>query len=425
MATWDFKLPDIGEGVVEGEIVKWLVKAGDEIKEDQPMVEVMTDKATVTIPSPKKGKVLKTFGKEGEIAKVHHPLVQLELDGAAPAAPGANGHGTNGHAPAPAAPAAAAAPAASAAAPASASGSKVLATPVTRRMAREHGIDLGILAGTGPQGRVLKSDVEAALKGGGAAAPAAARPAIAHQALAVSKGDTRIPIRGLRKKIAEKMVKAKFTAPHYTFVEEIDATGLVNLRTQLNETLRHDAVSDVKISFLPFFCKALVAAFKKYPQLNANMDEATQDLVQKGDVNIGIAAATDDGLTVPVVKHVDRLTLKELASEIARLGTAAREKKLKMEELTGGGFTITSLGQTGGLFATPIINHPEVAIMGVHRMRKRPVVVGDDDRIEVRQMMYLSFSFDHRVIDGAVGADFAYEVIKYLQAPANLMLEMS
>jgi pyruvate dehydrogenase E2 component (dihydrolipoamide acetyltransferase) len=155
------------------------------------------------------------------------------------------------------------------------------------------------------------------------------------------------------------------------------------------------------------------------------MDEATQDLILKGDVNIGIAAATDEGLTVPVVKHVDRLTLRQLADEIARLGAAARDRKLKMDELTGGGFTITSLGQTGGLFATPIINHPEVAIMGVHRMRKRPMVVGDDDRIEVRQMMYLSFSFDHRVIDGAVGADFAYAVIRNLENPSNLLLEMA
>jgi pyruvate dehydrogenase E2 component (dihydrolipoamide acetyltransferase) len=415
MATWDFKLPDIGEGVVEGEIVKWLVKAGDEIGEDQPMVEVMTDKATVTIPSPKKGRVLQTYGKEGEIAKVHHPLVQLELDGAAPKGEALHGNGSsgNGHhaAPVPMA-AASAAPVAVAVA-----GSKVLATPVTRRMAREHGIDLGILAGTGPHGRVLKTDVEAALKGGPAIMPPSAPPASVP--LLVAKGDQRVPIRGLRRKIAEKMVKAKFTAPHYTFVEEIDATELVAMRAKLNEA------SEVKISFLPFFCKALVGAFRQFPQVNANMDEATQELIVKGDVNIGIAAATDEGLTVPVVKHVDRLTLKALAAEISRLGAAARDKKLKMDELNGGGFTITSLGQTGGLFATPIINHPEVAIMGVHRMRKRPVVMGDDDKVVVRQMMYLSFSFDHRVIDGAVGADFAYAVIRYLENPANLMLEMA
>jgi pyruvate dehydrogenase E2 component (dihydrolipoamide acetyltransferase) len=418
MATWEFKLPDIGEGVVEGEIVKWLVKAGDEIKEDQPMVEVMTDKATVTIPSPKKGRVTKTWGKEGEIAKVHHPLVTLELDGAAPAAVETKSNGANGHTTEKPAPVALAAVAPVAAAHVTVGNTKVLATPVTRRMAREHGIDLQALIGTGPQGRVLKTDVEAALKGGGAPAPAVARAPSAP--LSIVKGDQRVPIRGLRKKIAEKMVKAKFTAPHYTFVEEIDASGLVELRNRLNDTLK---ATGEKLSFLPFFCKALAAAFKRFPQVNANMDEATLDLIVRGDINIGIAAATEDGLTVPVVKHVDQLTLPQLAKEIGRLGDAARNKKLKMDELTGGTFTITSLGQTGGLFATPIINHPEVAIMGVHKMRKRPVV-GEDDQIVVKQMMYLSFSFDHRVIDGAVGADFAYEVIKYLERPENLLLEM-
>lgn len=434
MANWEFKLPDIGEGVVEGEIVKWLVKAGDRIAEDQPMVEVMTDKATVTIPSPKPGTVLQTFGKEGEIAKVHHTLVLLDIDGGAPAQ-AANGHSTPA-APAPkasaprpvaAAPAAVAAtrpmaaPAPSVAAP----GSKVLATPVTRRMAREHNIDLAGIAGTGPQGRVLKTDVEALLHGSGAGAVATgvqmkAPPAAPLQS---SAQDQRIAIRGLRRKIADKMVKAKFTAPHYTFVEEIDATPLVEMRERLNLALKERG-DDSKLSFIPFFCKALVGAFRQYPQVNANMDEATQELIVRGDYNIGIAASTDDGLTVPVVKNCDRLSLTALAAEVQRLGNAARQRKLKMEELTGGTFTITSLGQTGGLFATPIINHPEVAIMGVHRLRKRPVVM-ENDEIKVRQMMYLSFSFDHRVIDGAVGADFAYAVIRSLAKPENLLLEMT
>jgi pyruvate dehydrogenase E2 component (dihydrolipoamide acetyltransferase) len=304
-------------------------------------------------------------------------------------------------------------------------GGKVLATPVTRRMAREHGIDLAQVSGTGPQGRVLKVDVEAAMGGGAAAAPALsiARPAAAVVPLTAQRGDERIPIRGLRKKIAEKMVRAKFTAPHYTFVEEIDASGLVDVRSRLNAQLK-DSGEDLKISFLPFFCKALVGAFKEFPQVNANMDEATQELIVRGEYNIGIAAATPAGLTVPVVKGVDRLPVRHLAQEIARLGEAARVGRLKMEELTGGGFTITSLGQTGGLFATPIINHPEVAIMGVHRMRKRPVV-GENDQIVIKQMMYLSFSFDHRVIDGAVGADFAYAVIRRLEKPELLFLEMA
>ncbi len=427
MSIYEFKLPDIGEGVVEGEIVKWLVKEGDLLKEDQPMVEVMTDKATVTIPSPKKGKVLKTHGKEGEIALVHHPLVTLELEGGAPAtAPVSSG---NGHA-APSAPKAPAArPSAPKFAPAPAireapAGAKVLATPVTRRMASEHGLNLANIIGSGPQGRVTKADVEAMLRGGGAAASGmVARAAMVPSApLHLGQGDQRIALKGLRKKIAEKMVKAKFTAPHYTFVEEVDVTPLVEMRNRMNVALGE--AGSPKISFLPFLCKALVGAFKQFPQVNANMDEATQELIVRGDINIGIAASTEEGLTVPVVRHADRLTLKQLSEEISRLGNAARDRKLKMEELTNGTFTITSLGQTGGLFATPIINHPEVAIMGVHRMRKRPVV-NEKDEIVVRQMMYLSFSFDHRVIDGAVGADFAYAVIKTVSNPDLLMLEMA
>ena len=420
MALYDFKLPDIGEGVVEGEIVKWLVKPGDEIKEDQPMVEVMTDKATVVIPSPKKGRVTKVWGKEGEIARVHHPLVTLEMG------EGVGGvEKTNGHAPIPVAVVAKGVPAPAAQ---NQSSEKVLATPVTRRMAREHGIDLTRVFGTGPQGRVTKVDVEALLSGGSdngsAAAPVSVRAPMAPSLpLHSAKGDTRVPIRGLRKKIAEKMVKSKFTAPHYTFVEEIDASGLVGVRERLNQALKAQG-DETKVSFLPFFCKALVGAFRQFPEVNSNMDEATQELIVRGEYNVGIAAATPNGLTVPVVKGVDRLSMKALAAEITRLGAAARDGKLKMDELTGGSFTITSLGQTGGLFATPIINHPEVAIMGIHKMRKRPVVI-EDDQIAVRQMMYLLFSFDHRVIDGAVGADFAYAVIKYLVNPELLFLEMT
>jgi pyruvate dehydrogenase E2 component (dihydrolipoamide acetyltransferase) len=419
MATFDFKLPDIGEGVVEGEIVKWLVKDGDAIAEDQPLVEVMTDKATVTIPSPKRGKVLKTHGREGDIAKVHHPLVTLEVEGAGGAAQ-----------PVPS-PAATASPAPAIAARGTGNGSgpsKVLATPVTRRMAREHGLNLAQIEGTGPQGRVTKADV-VALVGSGAGAVATGTPQSARSngarpaPLAHTAADQRVPLKGLRKKIAEKMVRSKFTAPHYTFVEEMDCTELVRLRTRANEAL---AVSGEKqkVSFLPFICKGLVAALRKYPSLNANMDEATQDLIVRGAFNFGIAAATEEGLTVPVIKDVDRLSVQELGSEIVRLGTAARERRLKMEELTGGTFTITSLGQKGGLLATPIINHPEVAILGVHRMRKRPAVA-DNDEIIVREMMYLSLSFDHRVIDGAVGAEFTYELIRHLEHPELLFLALT
>ncbi|EAU67507.1 dihydrolipoyllysine-residue acetyltransferase component of pyruvatedehydrogenase complex [Stigmatella aurantiaca DW4/3-1] len=381
----------------------------------------MTDKATVTVPSPKAGRVLKTHGKEGEVAKVHQTLVTLELEGSAPS-PAA------GHA-APAVPAPQAETGAAVQASAqngATSTSKVLATPLTRRMAREHGLDLSEISGSGPQGRVTKADVVAALEGKSSAnevrAPAApSRPPVPAP-LATGRSDERLPLRGLRRKIAEKMVRSKFTMPHFAFVEEVDGTELVRLRKRLNTQLQ-TAGESTKLTFLPFIVKAVIAALKKFPHLNANFDEAAQELIVRGEYNIGIAAATPDGLTVAVVRGADRLTLRELAQEIARLGTAARERKLKMEELTGGTFTITSLGQSGGLFATPIINHPEVGILGVHKLRKRPVV--RDDEIAIREMMNLSLSCDHRVIDGSVAADFVYEVIKYLEHPDMLFLAMA
>ncbi len=414
MATFEFKLPDLGEGVVEGEIVKWLVKPGDSIEEDQGVVELMTDKATVTVPAPRAGKVVSVHGKEGEIAKVHHTLLTMETSGDAPAA-------------AAAAPAQASTggPAASVAAPMAAravDAEKVLATPVTRRMAREHGLDLAAISGTGPQGRVLKADVQAALDLGRSPEPVNA-PRAKLVPLPSAGADQRIPIRGLRKKIAEKMVRSKFTAPHSLFVEEVDVTQLVALRRRLNAGLAESGES-LKISFLPFICKALIPVFRKYPSLNANFDDAAQELVQRGSFNFGIAAATDDGLTVPVVKDVDRLTVRQLAEEISRLGAAAREKKLKMDELSGGTFTITSLGTNGGLFALPIINYPEVAILGLHRIRKRPVVA-DDDQIVIREMMNVSLSFDHRVIDGLVAAEATGALVQLLEHPESLLLEMA
>lgn len=416
MATFEFKLPDLGEGVVEGEIVAWLVKPGDAVKEDQGLVELMTDKATVTVPSPIAGKVLKTHGAVGEMAKVHAPLVDFDVAGAAPKQAAGHGHAE----PPKAAPAAqAAAKPARAAAPAE----KLRATPVTRRMAREHGLDLGQIAGTGPQGRVLKSDVEAFMASGSArgnAAVSTARPAQSWVPLASTAVDQRVPIRGLRKKIAEKMVKSKFTAPHYAFVEEVDVSSLVQVREALNAQLKPKGV---KLSFLPFFVKAVTTAFRAFPQVNANMDEAAQELIVRGEMNIGIAAMTEQGLTVPVLKQADQRGLLNLSDEINRLATAARDQKLKLDELTGGTFTITSLGQTGGLFATPIINHPEVAIMGVHRMRKRPLVM-DNDQIAIRPVMNFSFCFDHRVIDGATGAEFAYEVLKYVERPELFMMDL-
>jgi pyruvate dehydrogenase E2 component (dihydrolipoamide acetyltransferase) len=413
VATFEFKLPDLGEGVVEGEIVKWLVKPGDTVEEDQSVVELMTDKATVAVPAPRSGKVVSLHGKEGEIAKVHHPLLTLEVSGAAPATL------------APAHESAAAPVAASGAAPAARaveSTARVLATPVTRRMAREHGIDLAAIAGTGLQGRVLKADVQAALDLG-RAEPVQAPPRGKLVPLPSAAADQRVPLRGLRRKIAEKMVKSKYTAPHSLFVEEVDVTELVTLRKRLNASLAASG-DTLKVSFLPFVCKALIPVFRKYPSLNANFDDAAQELVQRGSFHFGIAAATEDGLTVPVVKDVDRLTIRQLAEEIARLAAGARDKALKLDELSGGTFTITSLGTNGGLFAMPIINYPEVGILGLHRIRKRPVVT-DDDEIVVREMMNVSLSFDHRVIDGLVAAEAVGALVQRLEHPESLLLEMA
>jgi pyruvate dehydrogenase E2 component (dihydrolipoamide acetyltransferase) len=424
VATFEFKLPDLGEGVVEGEIVKWLVKPGDMVQEDQGVVELMTDKATVTVPAPRTGKVVSLHGKEGEIAKVHQPLLTLDVQGGAGApVEVAHSPGAGAAASAPATPARASA-AATIVAPARAAESqvKVLATPVTRRMAREHGLDLAAISGTGSQGRVLKADVQAALDLG-RAEPVPALPRAKLVPLPSAGADQRIPLRGLRKKIAEKMVRSKFTAPHSLFVEEVDVTELVTLRKRMNASLSASG-DTLKLSFLPFICKALIPVFRKYPSLNANFDDAAQELVQRGSFNFGIAAATDDGLTVPVVKDVDRLTVRQLAEEIGRLAAGARAKTLKLDELSGGTFTITSLGTNGGLFAMPIINYPEVAILGVHRIRKRPVVT-DDDEIVVREMMNVSLSFDHRVIDGLVAAEAVGALVQLLEHPESLLLEMA
>jgi pyruvate dehydrogenase E2 component (dihydrolipoamide acetyltransferase) len=271
---------------------------------------------------------------------------------------------------------------------------------------------------------VTKADVLKAMQGGGATAQG---PQLSVQQAKIApltpvQGDERIPLKGLRKRIAEKMVRSKTLMPHFTFVEEVDVGPLMALRNRINEQLKASG-EGTKLSFLPFIAKALVAALRKYPHLNANFDEATQELVVKHTYNFGVAVATDDGLIVPVLKGVEGRSLRGIATEVEKLADAARQKRSNPNDLSGGTFTITSLGQTGGLFATPIINHPEVAILGVHKMREKPVV--KNGKIEVATMMYLSLSFDHRVIDGSVGASFTYELMKYLEHPELLFLELA
>ncbi len=458
MARWEFKLPDIGEGVTEGEIVAWHVKTGDVVKEDQPMVDVMTDKATVTITSPKAGKVIETHGSVGTVVAVHSVLVVFDLGGGAEAtAPAAtpakhtNGNGHHGNGAAKHEPAATAVgdikehlPGMSAAAPAAPAGGalqgywseKPLATPATRKLARDMNVDLRSVPPTGPQGRVTKTDVESFARSGGGPAPATPTPSqpppavhapAAHAPVKItaptpaqSALEERVPFAGVRRKIATKMAQSKQTAAHFTFVEECDVTALKALRARLKPSADKQGV---KLTFLPFIVKATVAALKKHPILNSALDESTNELVYRKYYNIGIAASTDAGLIVPVVKDADRRSLLEIAREIDRLATDAKNGKSKVEDLSGSTFTITSLGADGGLFATPIINFPEVGILGVHQMKQKPVV--KDGQIVIGDVMLLSLSFDHRIVDGHVGAAFAYDIIRFLEDPDRLFLEMA
>jgi pyruvate dehydrogenase E2 component (dihydrolipoamide acetyltransferase) len=406
--TYEFRLPDIGEGVVEGEVVRWLVKEGDVLHEDQPMVEIMTDKATVEIPAPRAGRVAKRMFTEGQLCPVGKVLITIDVDG-----PGAAVEAeAPARAPVPAAAAEAARPVAG-----KSNGTRtggVLATPATRKLARDLGVDIHEVVGSGPGGRVTSHDV----RGHGAAEPA---PLVARApAPAPAAGDVRVPFRGVRKKIAENLVRSKHTAAHYTYVEEVDCTDLVVLRERANERL---ASSGVKLSFLPFIIKATTAALQKFPQLNATLDEAAGEIVQRRSYHIGLATATESGLIVPVVRDADRRSLVDLGREIDRLSAATRAGKATREELTGSTFTITSLGALGGVLATPIINYPEVAILGVHRISKRPAVAREADKIVIRDLMNLSISVDHRVVDGFDAARFVAEVKATLETPGLLFLE--
>jgi pyruvate dehydrogenase E2 component (dihydrolipoamide acetyltransferase) len=443
MSKFEFKLPDIGEGVAEGEIVNWLVNEGDSVTENQEMVEVMTDKATVTIGAPKTGTVAERRYKVGDTVPVGNVLVVLEVGGggAAAAAPQA------------AAPVAAPAPApaktetvASAvgdlretlpgmAKPAAAApagdyfSDKPLAAPATRKLARELGVDLRTVAPSGSAGRVTREDVERASTGGGAApqrAPAAAAAPAAAPSLpdaprpVATASDERVPVRGIRKKIWENMARSKRTAAHFHYIDEVNCAELVAVRERFKP---HAERSGAKLTFLPFLVKAVVAALKRHPRLNSVVDEEAMEHVIRHNYDIGIAISTDNGLMVCALRNADRLSIVEIAKEIERLGAAAKAGKVQKDDLGGTSFTISSLGKLGGLMAPPIINYPEVGIMGVHAMKRKPVVKGD--QIVIGDVMNLSFSFDHRIIDGDVGAGFAQEIIGYLEQPDRLLVEMS
>ncbi len=428
-------LPDIGEGVVEAEIQQWFVKPGDAVREDQPIVEVMTDKATVTIPSPRQGRVARLLWKEGELAKVHEPLLELELEGEAAArdVPGSREVAPprpsprDGEGDAPRAPL----PLSREAGEGQGGGPRprALAAPAVRALARQLGVDLQAVPGTGPGGRVTKEDVNGTrnLVNGAAHPPASTRsgapaplpPSPQPPAISSAAEDEVIPLRGLRRRIAEHMAISKHSAAHFTFVEQVDVTELTRVKERIAAAAREQGV---KITFLPFIVKAAVAALKKHPSLNAVIDEARQEIHRKKTFHLGIASSTEQGLVVPVVRDADRRSLLDLAREIERLGADTKAGKVRREDLGGSSFTITSLGALGGLFATPIINHPEVAILGVHRIRPTPVV--RDGQVVVRDVMHVSLSFDHRIVDGHAGAAFAYALIGYLEDPNLLFMEL-
>ncbi len=423
----EFRLPELGEGVTEGELVKWNVKVGDNVKDDQSLCEILTDKATIEIPSPFSGVIKSIDAPEGTVVKVHQLMLTAEVGGAkasAPqaSAPAAAAHGAPAKTEAKAAPSLA--PPAQATAPVAAktNSGDVLASPSTRKLARESGVDLGSVSATGPNGRVLRDDVEKAASGGGAsssAAPAAARKAFVPGQV---QGDERVPIRGMRKKISEKMRESKDKAAHFTYVEEADATELVKLRTQAKIIAEKRGI---KLTYLPFVLKAMVAALKQHPRLNSTIDEAANELVIHHTYNISLSVQTEDGLTVPVVKHVEQKSIFELASEIADIVDRARRKKLTLADFQGSTITLTNAGSIGGLFATPIINYPEVAILGFNKIDRKAVVkkINGKEEIVIRDWTYFSISLDHRLIDGAEAAEFMKTFISYIEMPSLLVME--
>ncbi len=463
MGTYTIKLPDVGEGVAEAELVEWHVAIGDPVQEDMVLAAVMTDKATVDVPSPVEGTVKWLGGEVGDTLAVGSALVKLEVAGEGgtnesdddlsegtektgdePQAPPKTGasDADNGKTEAddaeggPArslkadggaasqstvrpAEKAAARPttkpgATGAGGPPRKPGEKPLASPAVRRRAMEAGVDLRRVAGSGPAGRISQADLDAYLDGG--AAPSAARGLVADTTV------TDVRIVGLRRKIAEKMALAKSRIAHITYVEEIDVEALEDLRAALNRD-RHDGQGDTrpKLTLLPFLMRAMVIAIRDQPAMNALFDDEAGILHQHGGVHIGIAAQTDAGLVVPVVRHAEARDIWGCAAEVARLGEAAKAGSAKREELSGSTITITSLGALGGIATTPVINHPEVAIVGVNKMEIRPV--WDGSRFIPRKRMNLSSSFDHRVIDGWDAARFVQRVKALLENPAMIFVE--
>ena len=419
-----FKLPDVGEGTAEAELVGWHVKVGDAVEEDQILADIMTDKATVEITSPINGVVVALHGEAGQQVPVGGPLVSFKVEGkgnvaAAPASIPAAAPKADAPAPAPVVKSAPVATAQSAkpvpALTGRAPGERPSASPAVRNRARDLGVDLTFVPGSGPAGRITHEDLDGFIARGGSV-PASA-PAAGGSTYAKAEGATEVRIIGLRRKIAEKMAESVRRIPHITYVEEIDMTAVEELRAHLNATKSKD---QPKLNVLPFIARAIVVALRDQPQINATYDDEAGVLTQHAPVHLGIAAQTPNGLMVPVVRHAEALDPYATALEIARVSGAAKDGSAKREELSGSTITITSLGTLGGVVHTPIINHPEVAIVGPNKIAERVVV--KDGQMVVRKMMNLSSSFDHRIVDGHDAAVFVQRIKGLLENPATLWM---
>ncbi|QXL83572.1 dihydrolipoamide acetyltransferase family protein [Comamonas sp. NLF-1-9] len=432
MGIYIIRVPDIGEGIAEVEIAAWHVKEGDAVAEDQVIADIMTDKASVEVPCHMHGKVLQLGGKVGDVLAVGAELVRLEVEGEgnfkegeeAAAAPVPAAAPAAVAAPAPVAapvapPAPAATPKKAAPAPARAAAARVprkegerpLAAPSVRQRALDMGIELRLVAGSGPAGRILHEDLDAYAARGGAQA--------AGGSIYVERyGEEDIPVIGLRRKIAQKMQEAKRRIPHFSYVEEVDVTELEALRARLNRL--HGATRG-KLTLLPFLIRAMVVALRDFPQINARFDDDAGVVTRYEAVHLGVATQTDGGLMVPVLRHAEGMDLWACAAGIVRIAEGARSGKAPREELSGSTITLTSLGPLGGVVSTPVINHPEVAIVGVNRIVERPMI--REGQVVARQLMNLSSSFDHRVVDGMDAARFIQAVRGLLEAPALLFIE--
>lgn len=427
MGDYIFKLPDIGEGVVEGEIVLWHVKVGDSVAEDDDIVDIMTDKATVTIPSPTSGIVTEFSGEVGDMVAVGSTLVTFSTDGNTSnqvekepileeiikpvveekiiLEPVKEEKTKQIPKPIPAV-------TQSKQITSSNGNSRVLASPAVRRRAREAELDLSIISGSGPAGRIRHADLDAYIAAGGTVTGA---PPTSYSTKRT--GTNEIKVVGLRRKIAEQMVKSKFSIPHFSYFEEIDVTELEELRQMLNAS-RDD--NQPKLTYLPFIMMALAKIMPNHEECNALYDDENNIVTQHSAIHLGIATQTDRGLFVPVVKHVEAMDIWQSAAEMQRVSGAARNGTASLDDLSGSTFTITSLGRDGGLGATPIINHPEVSILGIHKAREMPVV--KDGKVVIRRIMNVSSSFDHRIVDGANGAALIQALKRMLEYPALIFM---